>query len=131
MRRLGEGGPGTKPNEYYAFRAVPRMSEAKSGVQSFGRVEKKSWYTGFHKKQLRVAPLRRSKETRSKATKFRIAELVAPGFVMVQKPVNGAGAKCKNHDNLSRSIGKLINYTGRVSFSYLLILYGTPVAIVD
>jgi len=104
MRRLGEGGPGTKPNEYYAFRAVPRMSEAKSGVQSVGRAEKKSWYTEFHKKQLRVAPLSRSQETRSEATKFRIAELVAPGFVMVQIPVIGAGAKRKNHDNcVSRS----------------------------
>jgi len=37
---------------------------------------------------------------------------VAPGFVMVQKSVNGAGAKCKNHD-------KLINYTVRVSTSVL------------
>ena len=94
---------------------MPRMSEAKSGVQacltaagrqgeygagfcshgtgllsivsfavqSFGRAEKKSWYVWFHKKQLRVAPLRRSQETRSKATKFRTAELVVPGFVMV------------------------------------------------
>jgi len=37
---------------------------------------------------------------------------VAPGFVMVQKSVIGAGAKCKNHD-------KLINYTVRVSTSVL------------
>ena len=60
------------------------------------------------KKQLRVAPLRRRQETRSEATKFRTAELVAPGFVMVQKSVNGAGAKCKNHDNLSRTAGSLL-----------------------
>jgi len=44
---------------------------------------------------------------------------VAPGFVMVQKSVIGAGAKRKNHDDLSRFIGKLIDYTVRVSTSVL------------
>jgi len=73
------------------------LSITRFAVQSFGRAEKKSWHIGFHKKQLRVAPLRRSQETRSEATKFRTAELVAPGFqhqcrychgssVVMQKP---------------------------------------------
>jgi len=64
----------------FAVRAQSPLSITRFAVQSFGRAGKKSWYTGFHKKQLRVAPLRRSKETRSEATKFRTAELVAPGF---------------------------------------------------
>ena len=33
--------------EGYACRAVPRRSEAKAGVQSCGRIGKKSWYTIF------------------------------------------------------------------------------------
>ena len=40
--------------------------------------------------------------------------LVAPGIVMVQKSVIGAGAKCKNHD-------KLIDYTVRVSKSSVIV----------
>jgi hypothetical protein len=45
-------------------RVQSSLSFTRFAVQSFGRAEKKSWYTGFHKKQLRVAPLRRSASRR-------------------------------------------------------------------
>jgi len=44
----------------FAVRVQSLLSITRFAVQSFGRAEKKSWYTGFNKKQLRVAPLRRS-----------------------------------------------------------------------
>ena len=70
------------------------LSFTRVAVQGFGRAEKESWYTRFHREYWRV---------RSTGC---------------YRSVNGAGAKCKNHD-------KPINYTVRVMGQAFFICLGT------
>jgi hypothetical protein len=70
----------------FAVRVQNPLSFTRFAVQSFGRAEKKSWYTGFHKKQLRVAPLRRSEAKIGGAGLCHCTEIRHWGRNKVQKP---------------------------------------------
>jgi len=70
----------------FATRVPSFMSITRVAVQSFGRAEKKSWYAGFHKKQLRVAPLRRSEAKIGGAGLCHGTETCHWGRSKVQKP---------------------------------------------
>jgi len=60
----------------FAVRVQSPLSFTSIAVQGFGRAEKKSWYTGFHREYWRV-----------RGTRFYRSVIVV-------------GAKCKNHDKL-------------------------------
>jgi len=70
----------------FAVRAQNPLSFTCFAVQSFGRAEKKSWYAGFHKKQLRVAPLRRSEAEIGGAGLCHGTEICHWGRSKMQKP---------------------------------------------
>jgi hypothetical protein len=71
---------------FFAVRVQNLLSFTRFAVQSFGRAEKKSWYIGLHKKQLRVAPLRRSEAEIGGAGLCHGTEICHWGRSKAQKP---------------------------------------------